>query len=162
MPRSRTTPRGSGSRLLEIPTTTVPLVKLPFHMSYLLYLRRLSKRLMVGYLRGALAACRLAGISPSFLLHPLDLLSGDEAPALSFFPGMSLARAAKQEAFLDVLRLLSDEFEIVTMGALAERLLLRRLLEYRTEPVARRTVPAGPELAPGAPYSSRIDHAQPS
>jgi len=152
----------SGARLLEIPTTTVPLIKLPFHMSYLLYLRRFSKRLMVGYLRGALAACRLAGISPSFLLHPLDLLSGDEVPALSFFPGMALPRAVKQDAFMDVLRLLSEEFEIVTMGALAERLLLGRLPEYQPEPLTRSLGPHGSELASGAPYSSRIDHAQPS
>jgi peptidoglycan-N-acetylglucosamine deacetylase len=152
----------NGARLLEIPTTTVPLAKLPFHMSYLLYLRRFSKRLMVGYLRGALAACRLAGISPSFLLHPLDLLSADEVPALSFFPGMSLPLAVKQEAFMDVLRLLSGEFEIVTMGALAERLLLDPLPEYRVGPLGRRAVSSGSELAPGAPYSSRIDHAQSS
>ena len=63
---------------------------------------------------------------------------------------------------MDVLRLLSDEFEIVTMGALAERLLLGRLPEYRPELLTRSLAPHGSELASGAPYSSRIDHAQPS
>ena len=75
-----------GRRLLEIPTTTIPVVKTPFHMSYLLYLRGYSRGLMHAYLRTALAACRATGTQPSFLLHPLDLLSGDEVPQLSFFP----------------------------------------------------------------------------
>ena len=77
---------GEGRSLVEIPVTTIPLCRVPFHMSYLLYLSRFSHRLMLAYLRSALLACRLSRVQPSFLLHPLDLLGGDQAPGLSFFP----------------------------------------------------------------------------
>ena len=76
-----------GRRLLEIPVTTMPVFKVPFHFSYLLYLARYSEAAMAAYLRTAVTLCRVTGLEPSFLLHPLDLLGGDEAPALAFFPG---------------------------------------------------------------------------
>ena len=72
----------SGRSLLEIPVTTIPIIKTPFHLSYLLYLSRYSGTAMMAYLRTAIASCRLMGVEPSFLLHPLDLLGGDQAPAL--------------------------------------------------------------------------------
>ena len=59
-------------------------------MSYLLYLSRFSSGLMFAYLRGAIQACRLTRVQPSFLLHPLDLLGAEQAPGLSFFPAMDL------------------------------------------------------------------------
>ena len=62
-----------GRTLLEIPVTTMPVLKAPFHLSYLLYMARVSERLMMSYLRTALAVCRASGVEPSFLLHPLDL-----------------------------------------------------------------------------------------
>jgi peptidoglycan-N-acetylglucosamine deacetylase len=41
---------GEGKRILEIPVTTMPLFKVPFHLSYLLYLNSFSGLLMKGYL----------------------------------------------------------------------------------------------------------------
>jgi hypothetical protein len=95
-----------GRSLLEIPVTTVPVVKAPFHLSYLLYLARVSEGLMMSYLRAALAACRASGVEPSFLLHPLDLLGGDQVKELAFFPGMDLSAARKMKLFHKVLRAL--------------------------------------------------------
>lgn len=112
----------SGRRLLEIPVTTIPGIRLPFHLTYLLYLSRISERLMSAYLRSAIAACRLTGVAPSFLLHPLDLLSGEDVPELRFFPGMDLPSARKRELFLRTLTVLRDAFTLVPMGMQAAAL----------------------------------------
>lgn len=129
--------------LLEIPVTTVPGIKIPFHLSYLLYLSRYSEAASLAYFRSALAACRLAGIEPCFLLHPLDLIGGDQAPALAFFPGMDLTSGRKQAFFVKVLGILARWFQPVPMSAHARAIQARGGLRSRR--------PAGlPALAPGA------------
>jgi hypothetical protein len=110
-----------GRRLLEIPVTTVPGVRTPFHLSYLLYLAAYSERLMYAYLRSALALCRLTGVEPSFLLHPPDLLGPGEAPGLEFFPGMQLPAAKKRRLFVGALRAIGEHFALVPMAAHADR-----------------------------------------
>jgi peptidoglycan/xylan/chitin deacetylase (PgdA/CDA1 family) len=148
-----------GATLLEIPNTTIPLVKAPFHMSYLLYLRRFSRRLMLGYLRLALAACRAHRVQPSFLLHPLDLLTREEAPQLSFFPGMSLPGDQKRQAVAEVLGLLVREYQVLTLDAHAERLLAAGgLPEHAPGPAP--DVSGTPEA--DKQYDGRWDHAQAS
>lgn len=115
----------SSRRLLELPVTTFPVLKVPFHLSYLLYLGRVSEALMLVYLRTALAACRLAGIEPSFLLHPLDLLGGDQVRQLAFFPGMDLPGQRKIRIFLKVLGVLGEHFRLVNMSAHAAAIVAR-------------------------------------
>ncbi|HEY6563250.1 MAG TPA: polysaccharide deacetylase family protein, partial [Pirellulaceae bacterium] len=63
--------------LVEIPVTTIPLLRIPFHLSYLLYLGQWSRGLALAYFRNAVRWCRIWGVEPSFLLHPLDFLGGD-------------------------------------------------------------------------------------
>ncbi|MCB9525062.1 MAG: polysaccharide deacetylase family protein [Myxococcales bacterium] len=111
-----------GRRLLELPVTTIPGLRTPFHLSYLLYLARRSTVAMEAYLQLALRACRVTGTPVSFLLHPLDLLGGDAVPSLAFFPGMDLSTATKQALFVRVLRRLAGLFDVVPMGDLAESL----------------------------------------
>ncbi len=118
---------GSGRTLLEIPVTTVPLVRTPFHLSYLLWLSRFSQRLMLIYLRGALRLCRLTGTEPSFLLHPLDLLGAEQVPALAFFPGMDLGADHKLAVFRRVLGEIGARFRPVSMSRHARELLARKL-----------------------------------
>jgi len=115
----------SGRQLLEIPVTTIPVVKTPFHLSYLLYLSRFSEAAMVAYLRTAILACRATGTEPSFLLHPLDLLGGDQAPALKFFPGMDLSGARKARVFARVIGILGEHFQLVPMSTHARAILAR-------------------------------------
>lgn len=112
-----------GARLLELPVTTMPLLRAPFHMSYLLFLAGTSEALMTGYLRTALATCRAAGVEPSFLLHPLDLLGADEAPGLAFFPGMDLAGERKRALVASVLALLARSHRLLPTGQHARRIL---------------------------------------
>jgi peptidoglycan-N-acetylglucosamine deacetylase len=111
-----------GRRLLEIPVTTMPLTRLPFHQSYIVYLAAFSRPLALAYFRTALAACRARGIHPNILFHPLDWLGGEEIAALRFFPGMAL-RASKKVALLrDSLRLVQESFTFESMGVQALRL----------------------------------------
>ncbi len=140
----------SGRSLLEIPVTTIPGIKIPFHLSYLLYLSRVSEGAMVAYLRAALGICRLTGTEPSFLLHPLDLLGYDAAPALRFFPGMDLTSARKKELFARVMRTLSAHFQLVNMSTHARAITERGALPKRDPgPVNKgsetRGGPVGPE-----------------
>lgn len=114
-----------GKGLLEIPVTVMPILRAPFHLSYLLYLSRRSEAGMMLYLRAALSACRATGIEPSFLLHPLDLLGGDEVPALSFFPGMHITSAEKARHFDRVMTTLKRIFRVVDLDTHATALLER-------------------------------------
>ena len=109
--------RTQAGELLEIPVTTMPVLRLPIHVSYLLYLGGLSSALARAYFRFALALCRLSGTSPSLLLHPLDFLGcDDDTSALAFFPGMRLARSTKLELVSMALDELSRHYELVTMS----------------------------------------------
>lgn len=128
----------SGAQLLEMPVTTMPIFKIPFHLSYLLYLSRVSERLLSLYLQTALQLCRATRTEPSFLLHPLDLLGGDQAPDLAFFPGMDLSGARKLELFERVLALLTVHFQPVSMGEHARAICSRERLNTRPAPIMRR------------------------
>jgi len=108
--------RRSGTlELVEVPVTTMPYCKLPFHASYILYLSTFSRTLALSYFRFALAACRTAGIQPSLLLHPLDFLGCDDVSSLSFFPAMSLPGEHKVALMGELLDLFSREFTVLTM-----------------------------------------------
>ncbi|HXG44318.1 MAG TPA: polysaccharide deacetylase family protein [Gemmatimonadales bacterium] len=111
-----------GRSLLEIPVTTVPGLRVPFHLSYLLYLSRVAPRLAELYLHGAARACRLTNTPPSFLLHPLDVLGREDVPALAFFPGMDLPGEVKRRFFARALGLLREYFELGPLGPQVEAL----------------------------------------
>ena len=113
----------SADRLLEIPVTTIPFFKLPFHLSYLLYLSRISDKLMAAYLQTAITLCKWNRFSPSFLLHPLDLMGGDQVPELSFFPGMDIPTEKKMSLFRSVLESLGQHFTLTRMCNLAQNIL---------------------------------------
>src|SRR5690606_34755957 len=91
----------AGGDLLELPVTTIPGIRTPFHLTYLSFLAQVSPKAGIAYFKAALRACKVAGVSPSLLLHPLDFVSGDELPVLKGFPGMGLSTAAKRD-FLGV------------------------------------------------------------
>ena len=110
-----------GGRLLEIPVTTLPGLKVPMHVSYLIYLAKFSRAAARAYLRFALGACRMTRTHPSILLHPLDFMGREDCPALAFFPGMDLARDRKLEIMGELFDILVARHEIVTMGEHAGR-----------------------------------------
>lgn len=115
-----------GRTLLEIPVTTLPGLRIPFHLSYLLYLSTFSPRAARAYFRSALRVCRLAGTEPSILMHPLDLLGKDDVLTLPFFPGMNLDSETKLRRVTGYLSDFQNEFEILPLGRYA------RMLKDRT------------------------------
>jgi peptidoglycan-N-acetylglucosamine deacetylase len=113
--------------LLEIPVTTIPIVKIPFHFSYLLYLSSYSRFLMKMYLYKALFFCKITNTQPSYLLHPLDLIGGDQIPQLAFFPGMNVPSKTKKDVFVSVIKMLQKKYTLVPMGKHAEVLKGKKL-----------------------------------
>ena len=106
----------NSKKLLEIPVTTMPVFKIPFHQSYLLYISGVSKGLMKFYLWFAIMMCKLTKTPPSYLLHPLDLIGGDDVPQLSFFPGMNIKSEKKLEVFETAITMLKKHFELLPMS----------------------------------------------
>lgn len=130
----------AGQRLLEIPVTTLPVFRVPIHFSYLLFLRQKSTAAAWAYWRLAMTTCRVFGVEPSLLLHPLDLLGGDEEADLSFFPGMKLPTAEKTAFVRQLLADFAQRFRIVTVGEHAEHISARANLRVcEISSVTRRT-----------------------
>lgn len=107
--------KGISSQLVEIPVTTMPFLRLPIHVSYILYLGLYSQKLAMAYFKIALFLCRSRGVQPSILLHPLDFLGCDDVDGLSFFPAMNATGKEKVEIVDRVIRLLIDQFDVVSL-----------------------------------------------
>lgn len=118
----------NNTSLMEIPVTTMPVFKIPFHQSYLLYISNVSTGLMKLYLRFAILMCRLTRTQPSYLLHPLDLIGKDVVPELEFFPGMNVLSPRKLEIFETTMRMLKKNFELLPMGEFAERVKAEKII----------------------------------
>lgn len=108
--------------LWMMPVTVTPVVRTPFHFSYLHYAAEKSELLARFYLQASLRLCRLNRIEPSMLLHPLDFLGGDEEPELAFFPGMKQAGAVKRRRLQNYLASLANCFTLQTQGEAAAKL----------------------------------------
>jgi peptidoglycan-N-acetylglucosamine deacetylase len=106
---------GDGKRIAEIPVTTIPVFKIPFHLSYLLYISNISTGLMKIYLSWALFLCRITRTPVSFLLHPLDIIGGDKLNQLAFFPAMNIKSERKVLIFCEVIKILKRNFRLVNM-----------------------------------------------
>jgi hypothetical protein len=118
-----------GHTLIELPVTTMPMLRVPIHVSYLVYLAERSPLGALAYFRAALAMCRWLSIEPSILLHPLDFLGADDLEELAFFPGMVLPAWRKLELLDRVLTELARHYGVVG------------LLEHVTEIERRGSLP---------------------
>ena len=107
---------GEGKSITEIPVTTMPVFKLPFHLSYLIYLGNISMPLMKLYLNTAIRMCKITNTPISFLLHPLDLIGGGQITQLAFFPGMNVSSGKKVEVFKNVINSLKKNYEVSNMS----------------------------------------------
>jgi peptidoglycan/xylan/chitin deacetylase (PgdA/CDA1 family) len=113
---------GKEKKILEIPVTTMPIFKLPFHLSYLIYLSNISYPLMKIYLRMAIYMCRITRTPISFLLHPLDLIGGDQIRELAFFPGMDVSSDRKVEVFVYVIKTLKKFYRLYSVDKFRDTL----------------------------------------
>ena len=117
-----------GETLVELPVSTFPVLRVPIHASYVLYLSTYSEKLAWIYLGAALRTCRLFQLEPSILLHPLDFLCGEEVPQLAFFPAMNLSAETKLGRIRRYLGALAKEFDVLPTGEYVEALDARRTL----------------------------------
>jgi peptidoglycan-N-acetylglucosamine deacetylase len=108
--------------ILEIPVTTLPILKAPIHLSYILYLSAFSPPLARSFFRFAASLCRATKTPMSLLLHPLDFLGKEDAPELGFFPAMGMPAEKKLAIASDVLETFADSFQPVPMSAHAQSL----------------------------------------
>ncbi|MEM7577331.1 MAG: polysaccharide deacetylase family protein [Planctomycetota bacterium] len=113
---------GKGAELSELPVSVLPLARVPFHPSYVLYLATYSPGLAKAYWRFALRGCRFCAVEPSVLLHPLDFLGADDVDALRFFPAMNVEGATKRARMASYFETLGQRFAIGTMSQHASRL----------------------------------------
>jgi peptidoglycan-N-acetylglucosamine deacetylase len=113
---------GGVSKIMEIPVTTMPIFKLPFHLSYLIYLSNISMRLMNLYLDIAILLCKLTRTPISFLLHPLDIIGGDQIEQLAFFPGMDINSESKVSVFKKVIRKLMGSYNLECLSKMHKQI----------------------------------------
>ena len=106
---------GNGKTITELPVTTMPVFKIPFHLSYLIYLGNISPAIMKLYLWFALAMCKITRTPVSFLLHPLDLIGGDQITQLAFFPGMNVDSNRKVKVFKMVIETIRNSYQLHNM-----------------------------------------------
>lgn len=98
--------------IAEIPVTTMPGLRVPIHVSYLLYLHSVSPAAAKAYFTFALWLCRMTRTEPSILLHPLDFLGREDCPALRFFPAMHLPAETKVQIVRDSCTQLASAFTV--------------------------------------------------
>jgi peptidoglycan-N-acetylglucosamine deacetylase len=116
----------NNQKILEIPVTTIPILKLPFHLSYLIYISSFSMLLMRMYFSFAIFMFKLTNTPPSYLLHPLDLISGDKIPELAFFPGMTVPTEKKTKVFKYALGKLKSNFKLLPMLNFADEYVVQK------------------------------------
>jgi peptidoglycan/xylan/chitin deacetylase (PgdA/CDA1 family) len=117
--------------LTEIPVTTMPIFKVPIHVSYVVYLSCYSRALARAYFKTALAFCSMTKTPLSLLMHPLDFLGADDIPELRFFPGMNMNSEKKLKIVSDVLEMMANKFEVVNMRRHAESIEAEKDLQVR-------------------------------
>jgi len=105
-------PHADAPEVLDLPVTTMPLVRLPFHLSYVLWLTGKSRWLARRYLDLGLALCRLTRTPPSYLLHSLDFVGHGEHRELDFFPGMNMSWQTKQQTIEQLMTRLTRHFAV--------------------------------------------------
>ena len=85
----------SGKCILEIPVSTIPLLKVPFHLSYLLYLSRFSPAIMHAYLTVAIIYAKSPARPRVFYCIRSTWSEATRSPPLSFFPAWTCPRQEK-------------------------------------------------------------------
>jgi peptidoglycan-N-acetylglucosamine deacetylase len=123
--------RTDAGNVLEIPVTTMPLAKVPIHVSYLLYLSCYSPALANAYWTAAVRMCQWTGTELSLLLHPLDFLGGDDVTALNFFPAMKIPGIRKIELVAGFIDQLLRHFHVIPLGEHANAISHRPRLPNR-------------------------------
>jgi len=106
--------------------TTLPLLRLPIHLTYLHLLAIRSRGAALAYAALARSALRIAGSEPSLLLHATDFLGREDGAGLDFFPAMTVPAATKLSLLDRVLAPIAERYELGTLEQHALAVAARR------------------------------------
>jgi len=112
----------AGGPLVEVPVTTLPLLRLPVHATYLNFLADRSPGLARAYFRTTLRLCRASRVSPSLLLHATDVLGRDDPEVPAYLPGMRRSAADKGRFLHELLDDYCGAFRVGPLGEFVEGL----------------------------------------
>ena len=93
-------------QLWEAPVTTVPVVRLPMHSTFVLSAGRPLFDL-------GLALVQARGVPMNYLLHAADVVDGVADPALASYKFLTQTWAEKQPLYEHMLAALSQRYELV-------------------------------------------------
>lgn len=102
-------------RLIELPVTTMPLLRLPIHMTYINFLADLSPGLAKTYFKSALFLCKQRGVTPSFLLHVTDFLGCNDDFDMGMIPGMKRSSGEKIALLYELLAYYQHHYSVVPL-----------------------------------------------
>ncbi|MBE9030282.1 polysaccharide deacetylase family protein [filamentous cyanobacterium LEGE 11480] len=122
----------NGGSILEIPVTTMPVFRVPIHLTYLHFLASKSKLLAKLYLWFALTMCKIFRVEPSILLHPLDFIAADTVPELGHFPGMGGSTEEKCALTIEFLQQIQKGFKLMSLSEYATLVQHRQRLKVMT------------------------------
>ena len=105
-----------GKRLLEIPVSTMPWIRLPVHTTYLHLLNRGPNVLSRGYMAIHRDLSKLTKSPPSLLLHALDFIGQEDRACPSFIPGATQPLHNKLELVEDVLLSYTRRWKLLPIG----------------------------------------------
>lgn len=118
-------PHRHAPAVLDLPVTTMPLLRAPFHLSYILWLAGKSPWLARRYLGLGLSLCQWTRTPPSYLLHSLDFVGNGEHADLDFFPGMNVTWARKRLVIEHLMAQLTQRFAVMPLRPFVEQQQLR-------------------------------------
>jgi len=83
------------------------------------------------YLNTAITMCKITKTPISFLLHPLDLIGGDQISQLAFFPGMNVNSDKKVDVFKKVISQVQRHYEVVNMDKYLNEMELNHTFKFK-------------------------------
>lgn len=108
------------AELTEVPVSTLPLLRLPVHWTYINFLAEFSVRCALAYVSTHIALCRVRSVAPVLLIHATDVIGVDDDACPRFMPGMRLTAAEKMRLLRTGLARYRANFEVGTVGNLVD------------------------------------------
>lgn len=102
----------TGSHIIEIPVSTLPVFRLPIHLTYINYLGDLSETLAQTYFSAAARLLHETRTPPSLLLHAADFIGSDDNVSLDFLPGMKRKSSLKMATIKSIFRTYNKYFDV--------------------------------------------------
>jgi len=108
--------------LLEAPITTMPILRLPMHSTFVLTAGQ-------ALFDAGLALARARGVPVNYLLHAADVIDAVPDPALASYRFLATPWRDKQPLYEHMLRRLSQEYRLIPT---AEFLTEHQLTDHRS------------------------------